>query len=204
MAFATSFANQLAHPTGMGGQVLGWAMDLANRAILRRAVERLAPQAGENILDAGCGTGALLELVGKRADCALAGIDPSQAMYRRSRERLGCGPDLRPARIEDQVFPEASFDAVLAINVLYFAGGRDDMLRALHHMLRPGGRLIAYVTDRATMQRWTFTRAGLHQLYDRDELAGALERGGFSPARISISSEAIAPGVTGLFAYATR
>ena len=38
----------------------------------------------------------------------------------------------------------------------------------------PGGRLVAYVTHRETMEHWAFARAGLHRLFDAAGLAAAL------------------------------
>ncbi|PEQ12331.1 hypothetical protein B2G71_12595 [Novosphingobium sp. PC22D] len=197
-------AGQLAHPGGIGGQWLGKAMDLANRGLTRRAVEMLAPQGGEAVLDAGCGTGIALARVRKAAQCRIAGLDPSRAMVRMARRRLGGSVDLRNRRIEDEAFPPESFDAILALNVLYFAGEEAVMPCALYRMLRPGGRLVAYVTARETMERWRFARAGYHRLYDEGELARLLCEGGFAAGRVTIRRENVGAGAIGLFAYATR
>lgn len=109
-------------------------------------------------------------------------------MFQAALEALPCAP--------------ASIDAALALNILYFCGPDGAMIQAIRRALRPGGRLVAYVTDRDSMQRWSFTREGLHRLYDEGELRAALVDGGFDPARISIEETAVAPGIIGLFALA--
>lgn len=204
MALTDVLARQLAHPSGTGGLVLGKAMDLANRRPTRRAIELLQPCPGEAILDAGCGTGRALAQVLERADCRVSGLDPSAQMLEDARRRLHGRAELRRGTIEHQVFAEQRFDAILALNVLYFARPDGAMARVLHAMLAPGGRLVAYVTARETMERWCFTRAGYHRLYDDEELAALLAAGGFDPARISILREPVGFGAIGLFAYATR
>jgi len=187
----------------MGGRLLGGVMDLANRRPTRIAIELLDPCDGERILDAGCGTGAALDRIGKRARCRLAGVDSSRTMLNRAAARLRDRVDLRCATIEAASFP-CSFDAVLALNVLYFCDDAAAMVLALHRLLRPGGRLVTYVSDRASMEKWRFTQAGHHRLYDRAELLALLVRGGFAEHAIAIHSLPVGGGVTGLFARAHR
>lgn len=207
MGFAAALARQLAMPSGVTGALCGAAMDLANRAPLRMAVDLLAPVAGESVLDAGCGTGAASEAMLRRADCRIVAIDQSDTMVRRARSRLanackGRTVAVYQAALEALPCAPASIDAALALNILYFCGRDGAMIRTIRQALRPGGRLVAYVTDRDSMQRWSFTREGLHRLYDEGELRAALVDGGFDPARITIEERAVAPGITGLFALA--
>lgn len=204
MSFSARLADQLAHPRGLSGRLLGRAMDRANERPLRLAVEALDPTAGEHILDAGCGTGAALAAVRARAECRLYGIDQSELMIAAARKRLGPPGALAIGRIE--ALPEAwpQFDAVLALNVLYFAEPDSMMVRSLRGALRRGGRLIAYVTHREDMARWRFTRAGRHRLYDASELEALLIEGGFAKASIWIKDHAVAPGIRGLVARAER
>lgn len=196
-------ARQLAAPRGPLGQVVGAAMDLANRRVTARALSMLEPGDGEWILDAGCGTGYALAKIAERSSARLVGVDPSQTMIDRARKRLGERAELYCRPVEAANLDDASFEAVLALNVLYFDRGDASMARSLRRLLRPGGRMLAYVTERGTMERWAFTRAGRHRLYDRKELHDLLVAGGFLPGNIRISHEKIAPGVFGLFALAT-
>lgn len=199
------FAAQLAHPRGLGGRLLGRAMDLANAGPMRSAVEALDPKTGERILDAGCGTGAALERLRARADCKVYGIDRSEAMVAAARRRLGAGATLAWGDIESlSQHSWRPFDAVLALNVLYFADQGGAMVAALRESLRHGGRLVAYVTHRHAMERWRFAHSGLHRLYDVSGLEDALVEGGFARASISVKDLAVAPGIRGLVARAER
>ena len=78
------------------------------------------------------------------------------------------------------------------------------MIANLRRVLRPGGRLVAYVTHRETMEHWPFTRAGLHRLYNESELTAALIAGGFALPGISVHPIRVTRKVRGLLAYAVR
>lgn len=203
MGLASRFGGQLALPRGRAGRWLGIAMDLANARVTRRAIDLVEPQPGELILDAGCGTGAALAGIGRRAPCRLIGIDRSEAMIGAARHKLGNRATLHVGTVEELASgPE--FDVVLLLNVLYFCGADAAMVRAVHRRLKPGGRLVAYVTHRATMERWAFARNGTHRLFDGHELAELLAAGGFAPAQIKVHEEWVARFARGLFAVAHR
>lgn len=201
--FARALAEQLARPHGMAGQWLGKAMDIANRRPTRLAVDRLAPRPGERVLDAGCGTGAaIMEVLRRAPSCRVTGIDPSPAMVAAAGRRLGRRADLLRVGLEELPFADGSFDAALALNMLYFCDAEGRMLASLKRALRPGGRLVVYVTHRATMESWPFVRAGLHRLFDAEELAAALTDGGFARHRICVQEVPILHSVRGLLATA--
>ncbi|MCJ2186876.1 class I SAM-dependent methyltransferase [Novosphingobium beihaiensis] len=202
--FARKLAQQLARPSGMAGRLLGNAMDVVNRKPLALAVDMLAPAPGETILDAGCGTGAAMAAMLARARCHVTGVDASETMLAAARRKLGAQAVCMNVPLEDLPFADASFDAVLALNVLYFNDAENRMLRSLRRVLRPGGRLVAYVTDRGSMAGWSFTREGLHRLYDAGALQEALAASGFACEGGKVHEVPITRSVRGLFACAQR
>ena len=204
MALATAFAGQLARPHGTAGRFVGLAMDLANRKPTRLALDLLAPRAGEQILDVGCGTGSALIALRRRAAARVTGIDPSDLMARMAAARLDGVGSVHRASLETMRFPEASFDAALLLNILYFCKADGVALARLHRILIPGGRVVAYVTHRDAMRGWSFTRAGLHRLYDESALFDIFVAAGFAHDCISVQAQPITKSVTGLFAIATR
>ncbi|MEY4721180.1 MAG: hypothetical protein RIQ46_905, partial [Pseudomonadota bacterium] len=121
MGLARRFAQQLARPQGLAGRLIGNAMDVANRRPTRLALDLLDPRPGERVLDAGCGTGAALAMLLDRAAVEATGVDPSPTMLAAARRRLGARARLGEVAIQDLPFPDGEFDAVMALNVLYFA-----------------------------------------------------------------------------------
>lgn len=204
MNIARHFAEQLARPRGAAGRVLGALMDIANRKAVQLSIERLAPRDGESLLDAGCGTGAALSAVLDQARCELTGIDPSETMIEAARRKLGKRARLQVTGMENLPFPDDSFDAVIALNVFYFLDADGVMVRSLRRVLKPGGRLIAYVTKGETMQQWSFARAGIHRLYDATTLAQAVAAGGFNQDQICVEEARIVGSVKGLFVRAIK
>lgn len=97
---------------------------------------------GRRVLDAGCGSGALLaELRERGAD--VVGFDASQEMIRFARERLGEDTDLRVADLGEQLpYADGSFDVVACSLALHYLRDWQRPLAELRRVLKPGGRLV--------------------------------------------------------------
>lgn len=200
--------HQLAHPKGLAGRLLGHVMVLINRAPNRRAVAILAPQAGEAILEVGFGPGqALGDILSAAPDCHLHGIDRSEEMVdlarRRNRHARGA-LDLRAGDLSGLPWPDASFDKILAVNVAYFFDEDGIAARELHRVLRPGGRLVLYVTDRDTMARWRLAGPETHRLYGKADVESMLEDAGFQLGNIELAAISLPMGMKGWLATAAR
>jgi trans-aconitate methyltransferase len=98
----------------------------------------LEPQAGERILDVGCGDGSLTQrIVGHGA--AVVGIDSSPDMIAAARER---GLDAHLLSAEALTF-DAEFDAVFSNAALHWIRNHDALLDGVARALKPGGRFVA-------------------------------------------------------------
>lgn len=100
----------------------------------------LAPQAGERILDLGCGTGDIAAAMAARG-AQVVGIDASPAMIASARERFP-RQDFRVADAAALPF-EAEFDAVFSHAVLHWVARAADAARGIARALKPGGRFVA-------------------------------------------------------------
>lgn len=203
MRLSHHLAHQLARPHGAVGQWVGRAMDLANRRPTQLALDLLDGRPGEAVVDAGCGTGAALAALKDQVGALrLAGFDPSPAMIDAARRRLPDSVRLVEATVADHPYDAASFDAVLALNMLYFCDAEGQMLADLRRLLKPGGRLVAYVTEKQSMHGWGLVGAGLHRLWTANSLKEGLVAAGFAPEAISVHQTAITRKVTGLLVKA--
>jgi len=127
--------------------------DMVRRRQLARAALGAAP--GEQIVDVGCGPGfyvaELLEQVG--ADGRVVGLDASLAMLpvaaRRSAGHGNAG--LVAAEVTSLPLREAVFDAAICVQVLEYVPDVAAVLAGLRRALRPGGRLVVWDTDWATV-----------------------------------------------------
>ena len=105
------------------------------------------------VLEVGCGTGHWLAALRDRG-CAVTGIDTSQSMLAKAREKL---PDIELTwgRAEKLPWPAGSFDRVLCVNALHHFEDARAFIREARRVLRPGGLLLNMGLDPHTREdRW--------------------------------------------------
>ena len=105
---------------------------------------------GMRLLDVGCGPGAItLDLAEAVSPGETVGVDIAPVQVERARalavERGVAGVRFEPADAYALPFPAASFDVVVATNLLQHLGDPPRALREFRRVLRPGG--LAAVTD---------------------------------------------------------
>jgi trans-aconitate methyltransferase len=99
----------------------------------------LAPEAGERILDLGCGDGQLSKrIVAAGAD--VAGLDSSPQMIVAAK---ALGIDAMVGDAETIPFVSNSFDAVFSNAALHWVRNHGAMLSGVKRILKPGGRFVA-------------------------------------------------------------
>ena len=117
------------------------------QALRQHVVAAIEPIASNfSLLDAGCGTGGMLNVVRQKFPAAdLTGVDKSNHALELTAARK-TGAKLFSASVHDLPFPADSFDVVLSLDVLSHAGVDDSLtLHEMHRVLRVGGRLILNV-----------------------------------------------------------
>ena len=111
----------------------------------RRAAILAAEAVGGRILEVGVGTGIALPGYSRRN--RIVGIDLSEAMLRKARDRveeLGLGnvERLEVMDAERLSFPDASFDVVVAHYVVSTMSNPEAALDEFARTLRPGGEIV--------------------------------------------------------------
>jgi sterol 24-C-methyltransferase len=123
------------------------------RAALRLMEDRLghalALPAGSLVLDAGCGRGAVALHLAGAFGLRVEGVDILAGDVRRAARRAARHRD--PGRARFQVmdyrrlrFPAGHFDGAYTMETLVHAADGLAVLRELHRVLRPGGRLALF------------------------------------------------------------
>lgn len=113
--------------------------------------------AGQQVLDLGCGPGALLaELAARVGESAVSAIDPSESLVAAAAERFPAA-DVRLARAEHLPFADDAFDATLAQLVVHFMDDPRVGVREMRRVTRSGGAVAATV--------WDFTSGGPLNLF---------------------------------------
>ncbi len=104
---------------------------------------------GDRVLDVGSGTGSLTLAVLQEAPTSrVVGIDPSAAYVAHARTRADAGrATFEEGDAQRLQFPDASFDATLALLVVNFIPDRVAAVREMVRVTRPGGAVAAAVWD---------------------------------------------------------
>lgn len=187
MAKPELIARQSRQPSGWLGEIVARVMAFETEPVNRIALEELAVQAEEAVLEIGCGHGRTLARLAETSCAYAAGIDPSDVMLRLARKRLrrwieaGRG-EVSLASSAKIPYPDGRFDAALAVHVVYFWNEPLADLREVRRTLRPGGRvLLGYrPRDDGTV---AMLPATVYALRSVDEIEALLAESGFVEIR---------------------
>ncbi|MGZ4611181.1 MAG: class I SAM-dependent methyltransferase [Actinomycetes bacterium] len=103
-------------------------------------LDLLDPQAGESIVDLGCGSGELTAAIAARG-AHVVGVDSSPEMLDRARERF---PHLELRLADGHEFDvDRPVDAVFSNAALHWMTDPDAVVAAVRSALRDGGRFVA-------------------------------------------------------------
>lgn len=144
--------------TATSGRLIHWAKryDLLIQTLtfgrerqLRGAIADLAAiKPGESVLDVGCGTGTLAQVIAERVghEGKVAGVDPSPEMIARARmkaKKRAQAIDFRLESAEALSFADQSFDVVVSsFAVHHLPGGvAERVLGEIARVLKPAGRI---------------------------------------------------------------
>jgi len=97
-----------------------------------------APSRPSRVLDVGCGSGVLLARMKALGwDAEGVELDPDGVKAARGR-----GVGVRQGTLEQQAFPDNTFDAVHSAHVIEHVYDPVGLLRECHRILKPGGTLV--------------------------------------------------------------
>lgn len=127
-------------------------LEVLEQRAVRQFIEAVNPQPDDVILDAGCGSGRNISLLGPLVK-EVVGIDYSDEMLQRagkmvSNERLS-NVKLIPGDVTRLPFGSDTFDKVVCASVLQYLEDEDCAiaLREMVRICKPGGRLIIHAKN---------------------------------------------------------
>ncbi|MGB7588451.1 MAG: class I SAM-dependent methyltransferase [Solirubrobacterales bacterium] len=137
----------------------------------RAAVEAVAAEVDDRVLDVACGTGLVSRALVDRWGCRVVGLDQSTQMLARARAKLTDDPrlaariDLVEGEAESLPFVDREFDHLTFTYLLRYVDDPAATLRELTRVVKPGGRVSSLefcVPGGLWLWPWRlYTRVGL-------------------------------------------
>lgn len=107
---------------------------------------------GERVLDAGCGPGLYLKILGDKGFCVY-GVDFSSSFIKMAKRRMGGGKiSLIEASIESLPLRNDSFDSIICLGVLEHLKSPGRGLTELSRVLERGGTLILLLPNHSSLK----------------------------------------------------
>ena len=162
-------------------------MERITRGLLDRAIGRNAPL---RILDAGCGTGAVMGYLNDYG--AVTGFDFAVEALRFCRQR---GRDqLTQASVLKMPYVDSAFDLVVSFDVICQRDVEDEQaLLELARVLKPGGRLLLRLPAYNWLRGKHDQATHVTHRYTRREIKSKLSRAGFTAERLSYANTFLFP-----------
>lgn len=161
------------------------------RAVILAEMARRLPRVRLRIAEIGCGSGGMLETLGRFGPAVGVEMDP--ALRQRARAR---GLDVRAGALPDDLPLEAGrWDVVCLFDVLEHVDDEAAALRACRHLLAPGGSLVITVPAYA----WLWSRhdevLGHRRRYTAGSLRAAVRDASFAIERLTYFNTLLAPPI---------
>jgi ubiquinone/menaquinone biosynthesis C-methylase UbiE len=157
---------------------------VARREAALRFTEEFHPHRQPlRVLDAGCGTGALLDRLESRPGAEVYGLDFSGQALAYTRQR-GHG-HLVQGDLTRLPFPDGTFDVITALDVVEHIREDERALREVHRVLRPGGVLLVSVPAFRFLWGPHDTALQHFRRYTAGEVAALMRRTGFRVSKLT-------------------
>lgn len=163
-------------------QIERWHFWFAGRqALLERALARYVPNADSRLLDVGCGTGYVLDLLTRRGYRAV-GLDMRPEGLRAYASTREPAP-LVQAEATGCPLLQGTFDAVLLLDVVEHVEA-PNLIREVHRVLKPAGCALVSVPAMDWLWSYRDQAAGHIQRFSRKRLTDLMVREGMHPVEL--------------------
>jgi arsenite methyltransferase len=198
-ALMAGIAKQLGHPRGVGGRLVGRALNRGNRGFVSAAVQALHADGNAVVADVGFGGGVglklLIDSVGRSG--SVHGVEVSDTMLKQAAKRYRRDVEagrltLHEGSLTRLPFADGTLTGLVTVNTVYFVAELPEAFAELARVTAPTGRIVVGVADPETMAKLPFTGHGF-RLRPIAEVIHMLEAAGFTVDHRRINAASGAP-----------
>jgi arsenite methyltransferase len=182
-------ARQLGKPEGATGRLFAVALNRGNRGMVTAAINAAQIAPGDHVADAGFGGGLSLALLLDRVGPTghVDGIELSGTMLATAQRHFRAASSdgrlaLQHGSITETRLGNASLDALITVNTIYFVDNLELAFSELARVVRPSGRAVIGLGDPEAMASLPFTAYGF-RLRPVAEVAQLLAKSGLTKIR---------------------
>lgn len=187
-----SIFSQCAHPQGWVGRFFLTFMNVGHAKPNNWGLSHLDIQPGDRVLDIGCGGGAVVGQLLKRAG-HVTGVDYMAESVRKAtsynQKAVTEGRcTIEQANVRQLPFADALFDKVTACETIYFWPEIVESFKQVRRVLKPGGAFLICCEDDGTSadyKKWETMVDGM-KIYTVQELQPYLVQAGFKNIQIDV------------------
>lgn len=159
------------------------------RRIVQNELARLSFSADARILDAGCGSGRLLDMLAEYG--SVSAIDMAEGNVERARGRGYA--DVQQAVIENLPWDDETFELVTSLDVLEHTVDDRAALQEVLRVVKPGGRLLATVPTYQSLWSNHDVLNHHYRRYNRRTFVRAAQEAGWDVERLTFFNSVLFP-----------
>jgi SAM-dependent methyltransferase len=163
-------------------------------AVLVAALEAVLPPPPRRLVELGCGTGNVLQALGRFGEAIGIEYDPELRAI-----GVAAGLDIRAGVLPDDIpLADGTADAVLLLDVIEHLDDDRAALRTAWRLLRPGGVLVLTVPAYAWMWSGHDVALGHRRRYTARRVRRLLDDDGFRVAHAGYFNTVLFPAIAGV------
>lgn len=148
--------------------------------------QKLSDISYQSLLDVGCGTGYLIDLLSKEKTANYYGLDLSPEMLRVARNKLSRSVVLTEGSADTLPYSDNSFDIVTCVQSFHHYPYPDKAMAEAYRVLKPGGLYILSDTGASGVLKWLENHiflktinSGDFAVYDIKDISKMMKANGF-------------------------
>ncbi len=159
---------QLKNPHGFFANKVALKMNESNKQLYNMVLDNMCSSDGDEMLEIGFGNGKYFkDFISKASNIKMYGVEFSKSMVQQATKINAAiirGKKLQIQLVKTEVLPfgQNSFNAVIAVNLIYFWENPHANLKEIYRVLQPGGRLYIGLRPAEILCKMPFAQYGFH------------------------------------------